>query len=91
MTYTEWMADSRNATELADILKNPVLIAALNIVEGFALSRNFGANQILGSADKAAVLFGFDSGRSQAINDLKALAIAKEEIQEIIPSYDPTY
>jgi len=91
MTYEDWSADARNATELAELLKNPVLSTALNIVGDFALSKNFGANQILGSADKAAVLFGFDAGRHQAINDLRALSVAKEELTEILPTYDTTY
>jgi len=91
MTYEEWSNDSSNSVELAELLRNPVLATAISLVEGFALSKNFGTNQILGCADKAAVLFGFDAGRHQAINDLRALAVPKEEIRNIIPTYDPTY
>jgi hypothetical protein len=90
MTYNEWRKDPQNATQLADILNQPIMQEALALLESQTMAKTIGGGpSLLQSATNAHVLFGWDAGRASAWNDLSNLATppSDDEVTDIKPSY----
>jgi hypothetical protein len=88
MTYEEWRSDPYLASQLNEILKSPVMTAAISVLEGMTAARTLGVGSgLVQLSDKAHVLFGYDAGRANVILDLKSLAIEPPEIKQIEPTY----
>lgn len=76
------------AIELKKILDNPVMQNALSVLDGMTMAKTLAiGGGVVQLADKAHVLFGYDSGRASALSDLLQLAVVPEEREEIQPNY----
>jgi hypothetical protein len=88
MTLNEWRDNPSYADELRAILRQPVLQAALTVLDGLTAAKTIGnAQTLFSTANNAHVLFGFDAGRASVIKDLTDLTLVPEEISEQQPSY----
>ncbi len=88
MNINEWRKDPKNAAELAAILDNPILKAAIAILDSQTMAKTIGGTQALfQSSNNAHILFGWDAGRASVFSDLANLATTPDEVTQIEPTY----
>jgi len=88
MTHQEWLADPEMAVSLKQILENPVLKIALEILRNQSMAKAMDS-QALAHANNIPVMFGYDVGRESVFTDLVKLSTPIEIPKPIKHTYQP--
>ena len=87
MTLEEWSALPELSKKLREILADPVLVAALYIIEKSTAAKAYGPTQLTALGDRCTSLFGYDAGRASVLQDLSDMSIERPSIE----TFDATY
>lgn len=87
MTLQDWSDTPELAKKLAELLSDPVMKAALEIIEKNTAAKTYGPTQLVTLGDRCTALFGYDTGRASVIQDLQELAASKIEFKQHEATY----
>jgi hypothetical protein len=92
MTLQEWRSNESLAIELKKILQNPVFKNAVSVLESLTMAQALSAgNGLLQYAEKANVLFGYDTGRASVVRDIETLAEIPQPLEDIQTTYSSEF
>ncbi len=86
MTQAEWYSNTRLSSELSEILNQPTMKKAIELLQSLSMASQLDGVSLL-EYKNTDTLFGYDVGRNSVFKDLITLTILPSETKQVIPSY----